>query len=73
MADGEAEGRPSAEGQGIGIEGEGWTTKGLYPGEDGEETLAKWMGWSRGRHYDVRDGGLVYVEKGGRAKYDAKL
>ncbi|KAL1586394.1 hypothetical protein WHR41_05154 [Cladosporium halotolerans] len=68
IQDGEAEGRPAAEGQGIGIEGSGWTTKGLRPGAGGEEVLAQWMGWSRGRHYDVREGGLESVEKVGRSK-----
>ncbi|KAK4542269.1 hypothetical protein LTR36_006922 [Oleoguttula mirabilis] len=68
MQEAEAEGRPAAEGQGIGVEGDGWTSKGLSPGEGGEEVLAQWMGWSRGRHYEVRGGGLEYVEKGSRAK-----
>lgn len=68
IQDGEAEGRPAAEGQGIGIEGSGWTTKGLRPGAGGEEVLAQWMGWSRGRHYDVREGGLESVERVGRSK-----
>ena len=68
MMEGEAEGRPAAEGQGIGVEGNGWTSGGLSPGQDGEEVLAKWMGWRRGRHYEVKDGGLVYVDKGDRAK-----
>lgn len=68
IQDGEAEGRPAAEGQGIGVEGNGWMSKGLSPGEGGEEVLAKWMGWSKGRHYRVREGGLEFVEKGERAK-----
>ncbi|TKA51255.1 hypothetical protein B0A49_10447, partial [Cryomyces minteri] len=63
IADGENE-RPAAEGVGIGIEGEGWVSKGLPPGKDGEEKLAKWMGWMRGRQYDLVDGGLVKVEMG---------
>jgi alpha-methylacyl-CoA racemase len=25
----------------------------LKPGEGGEETLRQWMGWSRGRDYDI--------------------
>lgn len=62
IADGEAEGRPPAQGQGIGVEGEGWTSKGLAPGQEGEETLAMWTGWRRGRHYAVKDGGLQMLE-----------
>ncbi|KAK5012150.1 hypothetical protein LTR60_004532 [Cryomyces antarcticus] len=63
IADGEND-RPAAEGVGIGIEGDGWVSKGLPPGKDGEEKLAKWMGWIRGRQYDLVDGGLVKMEMG---------
>ncbi|KAF2773994.1 CoA-transferase family III [Teratosphaeria nubilosa] len=66
--EGDADGRPAAEGQGIGVDGSGWTEKGLPPGVGGEEVLSQWMGWNRGRHYDVEDGGLVFVEAGRRAK-----
>ncbi|KAJ4293503.1 hypothetical protein N0V90_008786 [Kalmusia sp. IMI 367209] len=52
-------GRPAAVGQGIGIEGSGWSEKGLVPGVGGEETLGRWLGWTRGRQYDVEDEGLV--------------
>jgi hypothetical protein len=30
--------------------------------------LAQWMGWSRGRHYEVNQGGLEFVGIGERAK-----
>ncbi|KAJ9617132.1 hypothetical protein H2200_000853 [Cladophialophora chaetospira] len=30
-----------------------WDGKALAPGEGGEETLKQWMGWSKGRDYDV--------------------
>ncbi|KAK3075794.1 hypothetical protein LTR53_000619 [Teratosphaeriaceae sp. CCFEE 6253] len=62
IADGEAEGRSPAEGQGIGVEGQGWNSKGLRPGYDGEDVLSVWMGWSRGRHYELKDGGLELRE-----------
>ncbi|KAL9091322.1 MAG: hypothetical protein Q9165_004956 [Trypethelium subeluteriae] len=52
-----------AQGQGIGVEGQGWTSIGLSPGEGGEELLAKWMGWRRGRHYKVENGGLVLQQQ----------
>ncbi|KAI9654978.1 MAG: hypothetical protein M1821_005731 [Bathelium mastoideum] len=48
-----------AQGQGIGVEGQGWNSTGLSPGEGGEDLLGEWMGWKRGRQYEVRDGGLV--------------
>ncbi|KAF2646866.1 CoA-transferase family III [Massarina eburnea CBS 473.64] len=52
-------GRPPAEGQGIGWEGSGWSEKGLEPGKGGEETLGQWLGWAKGRQYDVEESGLV--------------
>lgn len=63
IEEGEADGRPSAQGQGIGVLGGGWSTPGLYPGEDGEELLARWMGWRRGQHYVIKDGGLAFVDQ----------
>lgn len=60
--------RPVAEGQGIGVEGSGWNEKGLKPGEGGEELLAKWMGWKKGRHYEEKDGGFEYIEPRARPK-----
>ena len=68
IQDGEGEGRDAREGQGIGVEGNGWSSKGLSPGSGGEEVLAQWMGWSRGRHYEVKQGGLEFVGAGERAK-----
>lgn len=62
MQEGEADGRPAAEGQGIGVEGSGWSTKGLSPGVEGEELLARWTGWRRGWQYDLRNGGLELQE-----------
>lgn len=40
----------------------GWVGRGLSPGEGGEKTLEEWMGWKRGRDYQVENGGLVKVE-----------
>lgn len=68
VTDGVAEGRNAAEGQGIGVEGGGWTSKGLGPGEGGEEVLGTWMGWVKGRHYDVESGGLVALDMGPKSK-----
>jgi len=52
----------SAKGQGIGVKGQGWEEKGLSVGVGGEELLAQWVGWKRGRQYDVANGGLVKKE-----------
>jgi len=52
-------GRPPAVGQGIGYEGSGWSERGLKPGAGGEETLSRWLGWTKGRQYDVQNEGLV--------------
>jgi alpha-methylacyl-CoA racemase len=68
MHEGEAEGRPPAEGQGIGVAGNGWDATGLKPSDGGEDILATWMGWSKGRHYQVKDGGLEFVDKSSRPK-----
>ncbi|ORY19188.1 CoA-transferase family III domain-containing protein [Clohesyomyces aquaticus] len=53
------EGRPAAVGQGIGWPGSGWSESGLEPGKGGEEVLGQWLGWKRGRQYDVEGQGLV--------------
>lgn len=55
--------RSAAEGQGIGWEGSGWVEKGLVPGEGGEETIERWMGWTKGRHYEEVDGGLGWKDR----------
>ncbi|KAK0945037.1 hypothetical protein LTR29_003384 [Friedmanniomyces endolithicus] len=73
LTEGAAEGRPAAEGQGIGVEGNGWDSKGLRPSQDGEEVLAQWAGWSRGRQYDVKNGGLELVELVQKRSSQAKL
>lgn len=54
----------SAKGQGVGVEGEGWEEKGLSPGVGGEEVLGQWLGWRRGRQFDVLNGGLIKREEG---------
>ncbi|KAI1924704.1 Isopenicillin N epimerase component 2 [Ophidiomyces ophidiicola] len=39
----------------------GWSADGLSPGAGGEETLNRWLGWERGKHYQVKNGALVRV------------
>lgn len=46
-------------GQGAGVEGQGWLSKGLKPGHQGEETLTAWLGWKVDRDYRRSEGGLV--------------
>ncbi|TID22919.1 alpha-methylacyl-CoA racemase [Venturia nashicola] len=54
----------SAKGQGMGVKGQGWDEKGLSPGMGGEKVLGQWLGWRRGRQFDVVNGGLVKREEG---------
>lgn len=56
------DGRPAAVGQGIGVQGSGWSQKLLEPGTGGEEVLGQWLGWKRGRQYNVEGDGLVLYE-----------
>ena len=53
--------RNAAEGQGPGVEGDGWTASVLVPGQGGDALLASWLGWKRGKDFDVQDGGLVKI------------
>jgi alpha-methylacyl-CoA racemase len=52
----------AAKGQGSGVPGQGWDEKGLSPGVGGEELLDRWLGWKRGRQFDVVNGGLAKKE-----------
>lgn len=62
-----SDGRAPAVGQGKGVEGSGWSAKGLRPGVGGEDILKEWCGWQRGRDFEVEGGGLVKVS-GGQSK-----
>jgi alpha-methylacyl-CoA racemase len=62
IAQGDATKRKPAEGQGAGVEGSGWSAHGLQPGVGGERVLAQWMGWTRGHHYEVKEGGLQLLQ-----------
>lgn len=46
-------------GQGVGVEGDGYCGNLLYPGQGGENTLKHWLGWQRGKDFDVENGGLA--------------
>lgn len=45
----------------------GWSGGGIEPGTGGEETLKAWMGWEKGREFEVRKDGAV-VPVGGKVK-----
>ncbi|KAB5563243.1 alpha-methylacyl-CoA racemase [Coniochaeta sp. 2T2.1] len=49
----------AAHGQGKGVEGGGYVGFALAPGQGGEEVLKEWLGWSRGREFEAKNGGLV--------------
>ncbi len=53
----------ASHGQGPGVEGSGYAGFPLMPGDGGEETLSKWLSWSRGAQFDVQRGGLVWTGK----------
>lgn len=49
----------SVQGQGKGVEGDGYTGFSLGAGQGGEERLKEWNGWTKGKEYEVVEGGLV--------------
>ncbi|KAB5575742.1 alpha-methylacyl-CoA racemase [Coniochaeta sp. 2T2.1] len=49
----------AAHGQGKGVEGGSYAGFALAPGQGGEEVLKRWLGWSRGREFEAKNGGLV--------------
>jgi alpha-methylacyl-CoA racemase len=51
--------RDPSEGQGGGVQGDGWVAKPLSPSEGGEKLLDSWLGWRRGKDFVVENGGLV--------------
>jgi alpha-methylacyl-CoA racemase len=51
--------RDPATGQGPGIDGGSFSGVMLSPGEGGEDTLKEWLGWKRGKDFEVENGGLV--------------
>jgi alpha-methylacyl-CoA racemase len=46
----------------------GWTGGGLTPGTGGQETLNAWLGWEKGREYDVRSDEALVKTAEGKAK-----
>jgi alpha-methylacyl-CoA racemase len=54
----------AAIGQGPGVPGRGWEDDGIPAGKGGEEVLGQWLGWKRGKEFDVVKGGLVKKDVG---------
>ncbi|KAK7757211.1 hypothetical protein SLS62_000760 [Diatrype stigma] len=52
---------PVVRGQGPGVPGGGYVGTLLAVGQGGEEALAEWLGWEKGTHFEVEDGGLVLL------------
>ncbi|KAI3400815.1 hypothetical protein diail_1504 [Diaporthe ilicicola] len=53
-------GDEASRGQGPGVPGDGYVGEPLAPGQDGETALKAWLGWEKGKQYDVvENGGLV--------------
>jgi len=63
-----AEVRPVAEGQGKGVEGDGWSEKGLRPGAGGDEVLVELMKWKKGKDFEEREGGYEFIGTEKRSK-----
>jgi alpha-methylacyl-CoA racemase len=55
--------RDPSTGQGKGVKGESYFGTTLYPGQGADERLNHWLGWKRGKDFDVENGG--FVMKGG--------
>lgn len=62
-ASGTAEPEEPRRGQGFGVLGDGYKAQGLVPGDGGESILQQWMGWRKGKHYEVREGGCVLADQ----------
>lgn len=57
---------PPAQGQGSGVDGAGYYPNLLGVGEGGEDAVARWLGWAKGREFDVQNGGLVLKGDGSK-------
>ncbi|PNY25663.1 Isopenicillin N epimerase component 2 [Tolypocladium capitatum] len=59
---GDAPGDAATYGQGRGVPGDGYEGAALAPGQGGEEVLRQWLSWTKGKEYDVSDGGFVLTK-----------
>jgi len=53
----------ASQGQGPGVPGGGYDGQPLSPGHGGVDILREWLGWAKGREFDVENGGLALSEK----------
>ena len=44
------------------VKQDAWESKGLSPGNGGEDLLHDWLGWRRGKDYRSENGGLVKID-----------
>ncbi|CAH0024205.1 unnamed protein product [Clonostachys rhizophaga] len=63
VAQGVSKGQAGTYGQGAGSRGDGYEGFALGAGEGGEVALRQWVGWSKGKEYDVSKGGLVWKKQ----------
>ena len=43
------------------LQSEAWNSQGLRIGAGGEDILHEWMGWKKGRDYDIENGSLIRI------------
>ena len=55
-------GRSDQKSQTSDADGGAYHGQGLIPGDRGENTLKEWMGWTKGKQYDIVDGGGVLLD-----------
>ncbi|KAI2470305.1 CoA-transferase family III [Annulohypoxylon bovei var. microspora] len=53
----------SVHGQGPGVPGNGYVGQCLSPGQGGEDALNNWFGWTKGKDFDIKGGGVVLKPK----------
>ncbi|KAJ2902198.1 putative alpha-methylacyl- racemase protein [Zalerion maritima] len=55
--------KDSRQGQGKGVSGEGYEGQSLAPGGGGDKALGNWLGWTKGRDFDVEKGAFILKTK----------
>ncbi|OAA40254.1 alpha-methylacyl-CoA racemase [Metarhizium rileyi] len=58
----EGQSDPVVHGQGAGVAGDGYDGEPLAPGHGGAQLLEEWLGWKKGRDYDVQEGAFVLAK-----------
>lgn len=53
----------SAQGQGPGVYGDGYTGQALVPGKGAAETLYEWLGWKKGVDFEIQEDGGAVLKK----------